>query len=58
MKDLNNFSLSEELKNILDNMTQEDFDNIWSKITELKLEGPTFSEVIEHFSEIKNNNKK
>lgn len=42
--------LANKLKEILDNMSQEQFDQEWSKITALKLEGPSFTDAIEHFS--------
>jgi hypothetical protein len=42
--------LANKLKEILDNMSQEQFDQEWSKITALKLEGPSFADAIEHFS--------
>jgi hypothetical protein len=42
--------LANKLKDILDNMSQEQFDQEWSKITALKLEGPSFSDAIEYFS--------
>lgn len=42
--------LANKLKEILDNMSQEQFDQEWSKITALKLEGPSFADAIEYFS--------
>ena len=42
--------LANKLKDILDNMSQEQFDQEWSKITALNLEGPSFAEAIEYFS--------
>lgn len=42
--------LANKLKEILDNMSQEQFDQEWSKITALKLEGPAFADAIEYFS--------
>ena len=42
--------LANKLKDILDNMSQEQFDQEWSKITALKLEGPSFADAIEYFS--------
>lgn len=47
-------SMATQLKNILDNMTQEEFDKVWAEIVAQKLEGPTFSEVIEYYSGTKN----
>jgi len=37
-------SLSSKLKNVLDNMSQEEFDKEWKKITDLKMEGPSIFE--------------
>lgn len=42
--------LAAKLKEILDNMSQEEFDKEWSEITALNLEGPTFDQAIEHFT--------
>ncbi len=42
--------LANKLKDILDNMSQEQFDQEWSKITALQLEGPSFADAIEYFS--------
>ena len=42
--------LAKQLQMILDNMSQEQFDQEWSKITALELEGPSFAEAIEYFS--------
>lgn len=42
--------LANKLKDILDNMSQEQFDQEWSQITALKLEGPSFFDAIEYFS--------
>lgn len=42
--------LANKLKEILNNMSQEQFDQEWGKITALNLEGPTFAVAIEHFS--------
>jgi len=42
--------LANKLKEILDNMSQEQFDQEWSNITALKLEEPSFADTIEHFS--------
>lgn len=46
-------SLSEKLKNLLDQMNQEEFDKEWSKITSLNLESLSFEDAIEFFSEKK-----
>lgn len=48
-------SLATQLKNILDNMTQEEFDKVWSIIVSQKLEGPTFSEVNDYYKNKKQN---
>ena len=42
--------LANKLKDILDNMSQEQFDQEWSQITALKLDGPSFADAIEYFS--------
>jgi len=42
--------LANKLQDILDNMSQEQFDQEWSKITALQLEGPSFADAIEYFS--------
>ena len=49
-------SMSTQLKNILDNMTQEEFDKVWAEIVAQKLEGPTFSEVYDYYKN-KNQNE-
>lgn len=46
--------LANKLKKVLDNMTQEQFDQEWSKITALNLEGPSFIEVVEYFAVMQN----
>lgn len=46
--------LAAKLKEVLDSMSQEDFDKEWSSITELNLEGPTFNEAIEYLSLVQN----
>jgi len=43
-------SLSEKLRIVLDNMTQEEFDQQWDEIKALKLEGPLMSDVVEFFN--------
>ena len=48
-------SLATQLKNILDNMTQEEFDKVWSIIVSQKLEGPTFSDVNDYYKNKKQN---
>ena len=47
--------LANKLKDILDNMSQEQFDEEWTKITELKLEGPSFAEIDKIFNSTTNN---
>lgn len=42
--------LANKLKEILDNMSQEQFDLEWSKITALELEGPSFTDAIEYIT--------
>ncbi|WP_339888941.1 hypothetical protein [uncultured Flavobacterium sp.] len=42
--------LANKLKEILENMSQEQFDQEWSQITALELEGPSFADAIEYFS--------
>lgn len=42
--------LANELKSILDAMSQEQFDKEWDAIVALNLEGPSFSDAIEYFS--------
>jgi len=42
--------MANRLKEVLDNMTQEQFDQEWSAITALNLEGPAFVEVVEYFA--------
>lgn len=42
--------LAQKLKEVLDNMTQEQFDQEWSAITALNLEGPSFVDVVEYFA--------
>ena len=42
--------MANRLKEILDGMSQEQFDQEWSQITALKLDGPTFVDAIEYFS--------
>jgi hypothetical protein len=42
--------LANKLKEILDNMSQEQFDQEWSKITALNMDGPSFADAIEYFS--------
>jgi len=46
--------IATKLKDILNNMTQEEFDKEWSEITALQLEGPTLTEAIEFFALMKN----
>jgi hypothetical protein len=42
--------LAKQLKEVLDNMSQEQFDKEWATITAHKFEGPSFAEAIEFFS--------
>ncbi len=42
--------LAKKLKEVLDNMSQEQFDMEWNAISALNMEGPTFEEAIEYFS--------
>lgn len=46
--------LATKLKEVLDSMSQEDFDKEWSSITALNLKGPTFNEAIEYLSLVQN----
>jgi hypothetical protein len=47
--------LSTKLKNVLDNMTQEKFDQEWKKVTDLNLEGPSIIPPEKHIQFINNN---
>lgn len=42
--------LAIKLKDILSKMTQEEFDKEWSKVTSLKLESPSFEDVMKFFN--------
>jgi len=42
--------LAKQLKEVLDNMSQEQFDKEWAAITVHNFEGPSFAEAIEFFS--------
>jgi hypothetical protein len=42
--------IAAKLKEILDKMSQEEFDKEWSEITALNLKGPTFDQAIEYFA--------
>jgi hypothetical protein len=42
--------LAKKLKEVLDNMSQEQFDMEWNAISSLNMEGPTFAEATEYFS--------
>ena len=42
--------LAKKLKEVLDNMSQEQFDMEWNAISSLNMEGPTFEEATEYFS--------
>jgi hypothetical protein len=41
--------MAKKLKELLDGMTQEEFDQKWKEVEELKLEGPTIVEVAEFY---------
>jgi DNA-binding TFAR19-related protein (PDSD5 family) len=41
--------LAKKLKEVLDNMSQEQFDMEWNAISALNMEGPTFEEAIEYY---------
>ena len=47
------FELAAKLKEVLDNMSQEDFDREWAEITALNMESATFSEAMEYFAIMK-----
>ena len=38
--------ISSKLKNLLDNISQEEFDNAWEEIKNLRLKGPTIEEYL------------
>ena len=40
--------LANKLKNLLDNMSQEEFDKQWVEITALGFTGPSFSDILEY----------
>ena len=42
--------LAGKLKDVLENMSQDEFDKEWSEITSLNLESPSFDEAIEYFA--------
>lgn len=42
--------LAQRLKEVLNQMSQEDFDKVWVNIVDMKMEGPTFEDAIEYFS--------
>lgn len=42
--------LAKKLKEVLDNMSQDQFDMEWNAISSLNMEGPTFEEAMEYFS--------
>lgn len=50
-------TLAEKLRELLDGMSQEEFDREWKEITKLGLEGPNFDEVIKIYKERKNKQK-
>lgn len=42
--------LAKKLKEVLDNMSQEQFDQAWGAVTALGMEGPSFSDAIHYFT--------
>ncbi len=44
--------LAQKLKEVLDNMSQEQFDQEWAEVTSLNLEGPSFGDFVEYISDI------
>lgn len=44
--------LAQKLQEVLDSMTQEQFDQEWAAVTALNLEGPSFDEIIEYLTVI------
>lgn len=42
--------MAKKLKELLDNMSQEDFDQKWAAVEALQLAGPSADEVLEYFS--------
>lgn len=42
--------LAKQLKELLDNMNQEQFDQEWNSIAENCMEGPTFIEALEYYA--------
>lgn len=42
--------LAQKLKAILDQMSQEQFDQEWRSIADMNMEGPSFDDAIEYFS--------
>jgi hypothetical protein len=39
--------LANQLKNLLDNMSQEEFDRQWSEITAIGFDGPSFADILQ-----------
>ncbi len=39
--------LANQLKNLLDNMSKEEFDRQWSEITAIGFNGPSFTDILE-----------
>ncbi|MEK6494341.1 hypothetical protein [Myroides odoratimimus] len=42
--------LAQQLKAILDQMPQDQFDQVWGSIVDMNMEGPSFDDAIEYFS--------
>ena len=42
--------MAKKLKELLDNMSQEDFDQKWAAVEALELKGPSADEVFEYYS--------
>lgn len=42
--------LAQQLKDLLDSMNQEQFDQEWNSIAECSMEGPTFLDALEFFA--------
>jgi len=43
-----NSPLANKLKDLLDNMSQEEFNKQWDEIVSLDLQGPSFADVLEY----------
>jgi hypothetical protein len=42
--------IAAKLRDVLNNMSQEEFDKEWAQVTLLNLESPSFSQAIEYFT--------